>query len=292
MFFYTYKNVKTDKILDSIQNAFIILFMSYPFLFAIQTANVEIITFMCVSLFFVFYKRNRLLSLIFLAYATSMKVFPGIFIVLLLLEKRYKDIFLTCIFTILFTLLPLLIFDGGFNQGIGNYIVHLKQSQQMYVDLMIVSGAGNHYGHSLLNGLRVAFPSLFPSMGPIMFPYQIFVVAISLLMFGYLVFFEKIFWKKIAILVMLMDLLPFTSTDYKLLYIFLPLFLFINHSKKSRSDAIFIILFSLLLIPKDYFYFNNWPMATFNVVANPIIMLIILGLIIVPGIRSNLNRTK
>lgn len=292
LFYFTYKNVKTDNIIESLQNSFIISLMSYPFLFAFQTANLEIITFISVSLFFIFYTRNRLLSVTFLAYAISMKVFPGIFIVLLLLEKRYKDIFLTFIFIFLFTLLPLIIFDGGFNKGIGNYIIHLKGSQQMYTNLMIMTEAGNHYGHSILNGLRTLFPNLISSMTVILLPYEIFAFVVFLIVVGYLIFFEKTLWRKVACLVMMINLFPFTSTDYKLLYIFLPLFFLINHSKKDKYDTVFIILLSLLLISKDYFYFNNNPLSTFNVVANPIIMLAILLLIIFSGIMSNLRQAK
>jgi hypothetical protein len=124
---------------------------------------------------------------------------------------------------------------------------------------------------------------------PIMFPYQIFILILSVMIIGYLMFIEKVFWKKVACLVMMMNLFPFTSTDYKLLYIFIPLFLFINYPKKEKYDLVFIILFSLLLIPKDYLYFNNWPLATFNVVINPIIMTLILIIIIWSGIKTKLK---
>lgn len=292
LYFYTYKNIKTNRILESLQNAFIISLMSYPFLISFQTANVEIITFMSVSLFFLFYRNNRLLSIIFLSYAISMKAFPGIFIVLLLLEKRYKEIFLTCIFVIFFTLLPLLIFDGGFNKGIGNYVTNLKESQNMYFDLMIITEAGNHYGHSLLNGIRTLMPNLISSMKTIIFPYEMFALAVFLVVVGYLKFNEKRFWKKVASLVMMMNLLPFTSTDYKLLYIFFPLFFFINSSRREKYDLIYLVLLSLLLIPKDYFYFNNNLLSTFNVILNPLIMLTILLMIFFSGIKINLVLAK
>ncbi|MGA2911285.1 MAG: glycosyltransferase family 87 protein [Candidatus Levyibacteriota bacterium] len=293
LFAYTYKNVKINKILESLRNAFIISLMSYPFLFAFQTANLEIITFIAVCLFFIFYKKHKTLSVLALAYAISMKLFPGVFIILLLLEKRFKDIFLTCVFTVFFTILPLLIFDGGFNKGIGNYINNFKGSQQLYSNLMILGESGNHYGHSLLNGFRALFPWVFPSsIEPILFSYIIFISIITLAIIGYLFFFEKTFWKRVACLVMMMNLFPFTSTDYKLLYIFLPLFFLINHLKKSKYDAIFIILFSLLLIPKDYFYFNNNAFSNLNVVANPIIMSTILLLIIFLGIKQSLGKVR
>jgi hypothetical protein len=281
---YSYSNLKTNSRIESLLNTFVISILSYPFLITFQTANVEIITFISVVLFFVFYSKKRFLSIFFLAYAISMKVFPGIFIVLLFSEKRYKEIFLIMAFVVLFTLLPLVLFDGGFNRGIGNYVANLTASQKMYFDLMIINDAGNHYGHSLLNGLRIILPGMFSSMRAIVIPYEIFASIAFVLIAAYVIFLEKVFWKKIACLVMAMNLLPFTSTDYKLLYIFLPLFYFINYPR-NKYDLIFIVLFSLILIPKDYLYFNNNPLSNLNVVANPIIMLLILLIIILSRIK-------
>ena len=290
LFWYGYKNIKTKSILETLQNTFIISFMSYPVLFTFQTGNLEIFTFICVCLFLKFYTKHKMTANIFLAYAISMKVFPGIFLLLLLFDKRYKDILIVCICTVIFTILPLLIFDGGFNKGISSYLSHLSKSQQMYSDLMIISGAGTSYGNSLLNGIRVLFPTLITSMQSIILPYEIFIGIISLSIIGYLKFFEKVFWRKIAVLVMMMNLFPFTSTDYKLLYIFLPLFYFINYSEHDKLDIVFLILLSLLLIPKDYFYLNNYPLSTFNIVANAGIMLIILLIILVTRFTTRTGR--
>lgn len=290
LFIFAYKNVKTKSVLDSCKNAFILSVMTYPFLFTIQTANPEIITFLFVSFFFIFYKSNRLLSITSLAYATSMKLFPGILIFLLLIEKRYKDLILTCLFTFLFLIMPLVIFDGGFNTGINNYFSRLTASQKMYSDLMITGGSGNHYGHSLLNGLRALFATSFPPMEQVILPYTIFIIIMTILIIIYLRFFEKIFWKKVACLIMTMNLFPYTSTDYKLLYIFIPLFLFINYPKKEKSDTIFTILFSSLLISKDYLYVYNNPLLSFNVFGNAAIMLVILLIIIVMG--HNFSKIK
>lgn len=291
IFIYTYKNVKSNDGILSFQNAFIISLMSYPFLFAFNTANFEIITFMAVALFFIFYSKNKLLSVIFLAYAISMKAFPGVFIILLLSEKRYKHALLALGFTIFFTILPLVIFDGGFNKGIENYISHFSISMRSYADLMIIDGAGNHYGHSILNGVFALFAWTFPYLQKII-PLYIGIISIStLLISSYLIFFEKVFWKKVASLVMIMNLFPIVSTDYKLLYIFIPLFFFINYPKKNKYDTIFLILFSLLLISKDYLYFNNNPYMSLNIVANPLIMLSILSLIIFSGVKPLVSYT-
>ena len=56
-------------------------------------------------------------------------------------------------------------------------------------------------------------------------------VVLGLFIAAYVVLVEKEFWKKVAILVVAMLLLPHVSADYKLIHIFLPLFLFINISE-------------------------------------------------------------
>jgi hypothetical protein len=54
-----------------------------------------------------------------------------------------------------------------------------------------------------------------------------------------------------------MLLLPHISADYKLLHVFIPLFLFVNSEARSKLDALYVSLFGLLLIPKDYWYFSR-----------------------------------
>jgi glucan phosphoethanolaminetransferase (alkaline phosphatase superfamily) len=156
----------------------------------------------------------------------------------------------------------------------------------MYADLMIMGIAGNHFGHSLLNGLRIAVgDESFPAMQRIMLPYLAFSTFIFSMVSLFIIFVERVFWKRITILVICMCLLPYTSTDYKLLHFFIPLFLFVNHSKTSEEesepfDIYYILLFSMLLIPKSYYYFHDSPLYTLNNVLNPIIMIALLSLIV------------
>jgi hypothetical protein len=280
-FAYSYLNVKTDSKLESLQNILIFSFLSYPFLFAITVANSEIFVFIFLGLFALLYSRGKtFLSLFPLAMAIAMKGFPAIFLILLLSEKKYKEFLYTILLVLLFTFIPLCIFDGGINKGLGNYFSRLIASQKLYVNVIIIGGMSLADGHSLLTCIRILAARWLPPIQAVMLPYTLgaFIVFIALSI--YVIFYEKTFWKKIAILVLAMNLLPHASTDYKLLHIFIPLFLFINHSEKGGFDLIFSILFSLLLIPKDYLYFNGSPGQTLNCVTNPIIMLVALFLII------------
>jgi hypothetical protein len=217
-----------------------------------------------------------------------MKLFPAVFLILLLSDKKYKEILYTIMLILLLTFIPLAIFDGGINKGLGNYFSHLIESQKMYNNIVIVSGICLAVGHSILTCVRILVGNSFPPMQLVMLPYAIFALLVFLVIFAYIIFYEKTFWKKVAILVLSMNLLPYASTDYKLLHLFIPLFLFINYYKKEQFDLIYCVLICLILIQKDYIYFNNNPGQTLNCVANPIIMLAILLLIIIFGIKTSI----
>jgi|LakMenEpi03Aug12_release.lakeMendotaPanAssembly.Ray.scaffolds.fasta_scaffold384956_2 hypothetical protein len=284
--YYSYQNLKTSNRVN-IETFLAILactFMSYPFLFTFHTANLEIFIFIFLALFLHFFiKEKYLLSVIPLSMAIAMKVFPAVFIVLFLAKKQYKYIFFSGLLVFFLSWLPLYLFKGGLDAGLDIYLSNLHTSQQMYADLMILSNAGNHFGHSLLNSLRMILGEDFPSMTNVLKPYLLFALTIFLFISFFIIFIERKLWKQVTLLVACMCLLPYTSTDYKLLSFFIPLYLFINDNSKKNPEPFnffYIILFSLLLIPKSYGYFQKWPLYTINSVLNTLIMIVIILLII------------
>jgi len=140
---------------------------------------------------------------------------------------------------------------------------------------MVIDGVGNIFGHSLLTVIRIIFAPIMPPIQSILKPYLLFAFISFGVITAWIVFKEKIFWKKVALLVLSMNLLPYVSTDYKLMHLFIPLFLFINYQERDKWDFVYTSFFSLLLIPKNYF-----SPFSFSAVLNPIIMLFILLLII------------
>jgi hypothetical protein len=88
-----------------------------------------------------------------------------------------------------------------------------------------------------------------------------------------LLYWRGRFWKKVLLLVVAMNLLPQVSADYKMLHIFVPLFLFVNQDLPEKSDLLYAILFGLLLIPKDYARLGLHPEASTSVLLTPVIML-------------------
>jgi hypothetical protein len=93
----------------------ILSFLSYPFLFSIDRANIECLLFALLCLFFVAYRRDYLkISVVFLACATAMKLYPGVFVVLFLARKQYKAALGVIALTSLLTVAGAAVFPGEF----------------------------------------------------------------------------------------------------------------------------------------------------------------------------------
>ena len=76
------------------------------------------------------------------------------------------------------------------------------------------------------------------------------------------------------------------SGGYKLLHLFIPLWLFINDKNISRYDLFYVISFGLLLIPKDYLYFAFDRIYTISIILDPTIITAMMVMIIFEGIKN------
>ena len=117
-------------------------------------------------------------------------------------------------------------------------------------------------------------------------------IILSLFLFLYVIIIEKEFWKKVAVLVFIMLLFPQISADYKLIHIYIPLLLFVNASQGKKYDLFYTIMFSLLMIPKDYYLLysvlsdsGKYDISV-GVLINPMIMIVMMFFIIITGIKS------
>jgi len=127
-----------------------------------------------------------------------------------------------------------------------------------------------------------------PAISSIMTQYFLFAVAVFGLLSTYIITHKKIeLWKKTMILVICMDILPYTSTDYKLIHLFIPLFLYFNSVRREKLDLILTFLLALLFVPKNYYVFPADAYYTLNIVINPLIMLFLLFLVISTGFHKD-----
>ena len=287
IFWFSWRNLKSEWLPETLMRAFVCTFMTYPVMFEMATGNFEGPLFVSLALFFILYRSGHInWSLPFLGLGIAMTLMPAVFCVLLLADKKYRSLIYVFLWVALFTLLPLLVFHGGLRDGFSTFFPDLEASQAMYFKLIAVQYAGNHFGHSLLNGTRVLIGQTAPLSVPILTGYMVF----SLICFGgiafYIVKIEAVFWKRVALLVCALDLLPYTSTDYKLLHFYVPMYLFISWNESDGHDLLYVILFGLLMIPKSYITLYHLDLYTTNVVLNTGAMVALAATIIITGLRA------
>jgi hypothetical protein len=249
--------LRTDDKVDFTRNVFVFAFLSYPFLFTVDRSNFEAFLFLYLALFILFFSQKRyLLSSLFLAIPIAMKAYPVVFLLLFASEKRYREM-IWCVFAVIFLTFGGLVFQkGGYIANLNfmlsgfssvNYITNQENIVQRSMSLftmvkMLLIWSG------LINSVRVA---------SLVLPYYAIMAFLGGLISIFVVFIQGDLWKKVALLTFACLLFPHVSADYKLIHLFIPLFLFINADAPSRHDKLFAWLFGLLLIPKGFYYFDS-----------------------------------
>ncbi|MBT5988747.1 DUF2029 domain-containing protein, partial [bacterium] len=239
--------------------------------------------FMALFIFF-YVKKNYFISTIFLALAIAMKLFPAVFLILFFTDKKYKEIIYTLIITILSTVVTLIFFQGSIMEN----ILRMIQNQGLNAQMYAIGHAGLNYGHSLFGFFKVLI-AFFIKKADFVYYLQLYVPFILILftcLILYIIFVEKQFWKKVAILVFAMCFFTPYAGDYKLMHLFIPLYLFINDDSPDKYNVIYTILFALLLIPKNYLSLVGIDYIYGGVLLDPLLMLIFLALILYNGFKQ------
>lgn len=311
--FFTYMNIKmffcsSFSKLQNFQNIFILTLMSYPFLYALDKGNFDLFLFVVLALaVYSFKAENYWLSAILFAIENAIKPFPILFLFLFLYKRRFKEFFLSLILSVLLIITGFMILKGNFFDQILIYVKDLAPFREMHVYYN-----DNNFGLEFTSSLFFLVKWLFckVSSHPLLSTrtlahfYDIWIN----LMIGVTLFFtwrEKVFWKQIALMTIFMLSVPYLIYDHKLIFLFIPIWLFINAEDKSKFDMIYTILFGLLCIPKNLIFVNSaafkdpnllyflivdpndflihnihWAHISLSVILNPLIMLLIMGLII------------
>lgn len=264
----------------------ILTFATYPFLFCINRGNLEMIVLLLIYGFIVTFERGKyFLAAVFLACATAMKLHPGVLGVLLLHRRQYKASAVTAVVTALLTVAPAAAFPGGI---IGTMEL-LKRNLQFFTDRIALSPDSIPFSVSYFAIFKLIAKGLGGDVYNIArvahLPYVVFCLSLFVVVAVYILRIERTTWKQVALLSFIMVLLPDVSFDYKLIYLLVPVGLFISAPvDNSKHDHLYATLFALLLIPKAYSAIGYE--ITIGVVLNPLLMTLMMGHIIWTGLRS------
>lgn len=271
--------------MQNFQNIFIITLLSYPILYNLDKGNIDMYLFVLFGLcVYAFKSEKYFISSILLALINAMKPFTILFLLLFLKKKKYKEFFFSIILTALLIIGGFMVLKGNFFDQICYLIKSVALFKSNYAMPNIV---GMGFSSSLFMPLKGVFMQFYATPADIVNFIKIY-GYISYAITGLTILFmllEKSLWKQLTLIICNFILLPYITYDYKLIFLLIPIWLFINEKEKSRFDLAYLILFGLLFIPKALMIpfpavnnTSNW--LSFSAMVNPFIMIGICLLII------------
>ena len=261
---------------------------SYPAMYLLSRGNFELFVFIFLYLSVYFYRRGKFsASALLLALSMSYKPFSAVFLFLFISDKRYRHALAVAAGSVALSFVCALFLQGGVIDNLRQLASNMGQYQREYVFTFY----GMVFGHSLFGAAKLAgylFCGNFPAPPSAAFVNAYFVAAlVAAAGIVYFVFREKALWKKTALLVSAMTLLPFVSGDYRLIHFLIPLFLFIDEKEDSGFDLAYAALFGLLLVPKHWYYFYGTEISV-SALLTPLLILALLWCIIGEQLRGAL----
>jgi hypothetical protein len=242
--FFYFSLYKLGKSKKSTILILILLFFSYINIFSIERGNLIIISAIVVTVFLLLYnsseKKQRWLALLCISIAAVLKVYPALFGLLLLIDKKYKSILICIAITIVLALVPFLFFQHGF----GN-IDRLLKNLVLQKDVWTVNLIMPRFGLSHLVHLTIV---QFTNLQGLISISRYVIVLLSLISI-ILCFITKNNWLKIALLSVVIIQFPLNSGLYTGLYFFPVIILFFNKPFYTKKDLLYVLLFCLFLNP-------------------------------------------
>ncbi len=247
LFFVLLMEIKKGSKIEKYIFSFVILF-SAPFIFQFERGNIIFVALLFLMVF-VFFKDSairivREFALVCLAISAAIKFYPAIFGLLLIKEKRFKDVIRVVIYGIAVFVLPFFA-TGGINQ----LPVLLK-------NIFSTSSDSTTWGLGYAVNIQTTIRIIFGFFGN--FDYTpIFIGSIFSLMLLFLgiiaMFYSRSKWKTTALLALLMIMVPSISYEYALIFMLIPLIMFLDREEKEEKlDYVYLVCFILIFIPLTF----------------------------------------
>ena len=220
---------------------------SGPMLFLYERGNILIITLILLLVFLILYdsssRKLRILSYVCLAFAAAMKLYPAAFGLLVLRKKRYKETVLLVVMGVAALVIPFFFPFPEFGgiDGIRTMIRGFAAS----ADAQLGQGLGCNFSFDNLDKIGGALCGITIKETPVLF--KILAIVFCFLIFAV----SKDEWKQLYSMTLLMLWVPDFSYTYSLVLLFLPIisFLYRNNSTDSKYNCIYLVLFTLMMIP-------------------------------------------
>ena len=219
---------------------FLLLALSYPLLFAVERGNNVIIAVVFCFIFLMGYKSEnkiiRYASYAALGVAAGIKIYPALFGLLILRDRKYREM-LECVLVVaVIFFLPFLFTDGNPIMMIENILDYaVPESVAGFINLTQLTFA--------------IFQTVLPH-GTVVLMSNIVVLTVTSLSVIIILFDRKMKpWKVIALIAFNIILGPGVGTQYLFVYVAIPLVYFlISEKEMTRENKFFLLCFIIVLM--------------------------------------------
>jgi len=222
----------------------ILLLLSYPVTFAMERGNIILIASVLTIAFFIgkdsSSKVTRELSYIALALAAAIKIYPALFGLMLLLDKKYKEAARTAIYGAVLFFVPFFFYDGFESlvqmlKSIYRFSTTPSAAPSIHVDVS-----------SVIQFTRFASP---------VFQKVAMIISLAMVVFSLLVLKEK--WKKTTAICLLFINIPACALAYGLSFLIAPVMFLLTQEKPRKIDYLYLLGFVIVLFGAYPTFFMN-----------------------------------
>lgn len=201
----------------------------------------------------------REMAYICLALSASLKIYPAVFGILLLLEKRWKDAVKTAIYGVIAFFLPFFFFDGI--NSIKCFITNLTGGAQT----TNYNNTGVGFRIDLATNISL-IKWLLGKNGSIPTRWQTLILVLLCAVLAAGIFLLKDKWKKLLCITVIMIIIPAFGFEYSACFYVIPFAYFMQESRKGVMDYFYSFAFFMILAPvtfRNVFFTDVWPIWSF-----------------------------
>jgi hypothetical protein len=260
----------------------LVFLLNYPMLFALDRGNLDLYVLVFITFFLFNYSASnstvRSLAVVSLSIAIALKIYPVLFAIIYLKDRRYRELILAACYTMLLTLGSLAILDGGVVDNIKGFI----EVMHLSADTLKTDWLWAHRGSSSFFSSWRLFAAFHVGDSAVAlcehwYPFLSTIFGLCSLLF---VFYRKLeFWQLAAIIVCLVTGLPTVSNDYRLTLL-LPVIVLMNSAEMTGSMVLqtMFLCVAFLLVPKNIFYLHE-DIGVSSMISGMILLLLLLMLV-------------
>lgn len=261
----------------------LLLFLFSPgYIYCIERGNMVILSTIFLLAFVGWYdsdnKYEREIALVSLALAAAMKIYPAVFGVLLLFQKKWKDAIKTVIYGIIAFVFPFVMFGG-----IQSIVTMVKNIT--YLSVETISDTRNFgYGYKInIKNIILAVCQWFrvnESVRKYACTSGIIVIILCIII---ILWKSNEKWQRIWGLTLVLTLLPSFSWLYNSVYFIIPMLIYLKEHKATKFDVLYDVCFTFLIAPLPYGYImeslpgvNKMSISTISIFSASILMSLLL----------------